>query len=160
MWTRSLIFSQSQGVVSEWSISNLLSHSQRYHSFVAKSPSLIIFLIILIAVPFIKPQARASGISGIVHYIISKCWLCTRVSHAFFHWHRRTHMDVDLHADARDMKCTNIFRFSNSHIVRWSSSLYLSPCRRILVPVNLYSHQNPKHSSKVLLATAWNRPEI
>ena len=82
----------------------------------------------------------------------------------------QTHMNSDVHIGTRD---DAIHRYApillpwyHEHwffyplIGRLSSLLSLSLCHRILVPVNLYSRHNPKHSSKLPLTTAWNRPEI
>ena len=47
------------------------------------------------------PQGRGPEISGILSGIISKCWLCARVSLALLRWHRRTQVEMamNLHAD-------------------------------------------------------------
>ena len=37
----------------------------------------------------ITQQGCVSDVSGLLHSLRSKCWLCMRVSRAFFHWHRR-----------------------------------------------------------------------
>ena len=57
-------------------------------------------------------------------------------------------------------ECTNICRFVYSHTIRWSSFLSSCSCRRVLVPVNFYSCQNPKDYSKMPSTTVQNHPQI
>ena len=46
-------------------------------------------------------QDRVAEVSGLSHGIISKCHVCTRVSRALLHLHRRTQIDTDLRVDTK-----------------------------------------------------------
>ena len=101
----------------------------------------------------IIPYACAPEVPGLLDDTISKCWLCTRVSHALLHLRQRTQMDVELHADTEITQCTNMRRSVYRHLDRSSCLLSLSPSRRILVLVNLHSCRKIKQSSKMPLPT-------
>ena len=70
------------------------------------------------------------------------------------------HTDEHVHTQTGMMQTQKMHRFICDNIARLSSSLSLSLCRRIFVPVKVGSHHNPKQNSKLLLPTVSNRPEI
>ena len=53
-------------------------------------------------------QGRVPDVSGLLHGIISKCWLSTRASRVLLHLHKRTQMDIDLRVYIATMQCTNM----------------------------------------------------
>ena len=102
-----------------------------------KSPYLGLNATILMDAVFIK-QGWSPEALGPLRGISSKCWLCTRVSHALLH--------TLTHANKDTLKTT--LRHTNLNL-RYSSLLSLSPSRLTLVPVNLCTRRNLKQSSKV-----------
>ena len=105
-------------------------------------------------------QGRALEVPGVLHNIISKCPLCTRVSHALLQTRILTQTDHLRHSDTKTMRCTKIRHFLYCYMTRSSSLLSLSPpSRRFLVPI-FFSRQNPKQSSKVLLPPVHHCPKI
>ena len=115
---------------------------------------------LLIDTIVITSQGLAPAISQLLNGILSKYWLCTRVIHALLHWHRYIQLDIDLYACTRDNIMYQHAPISLPPNIRSSSSLSLSPCRLIPVPLKFCSCHNPKHSSKVPSTTASNRPKI
>ena len=94
----------------------------------------------------ITPQGRVHEISRLLHDIVFNRWLCTRVSELLCLRKRR---------DA----ITSMHRLLCRLFTRRCSSLSLSPSRRILATVELYSRHNRKQSSQVPLPPVSKCPQ-
>ena len=88
------------------------------------------------------PQGRVPAGARLPYgiYFVNRC-LYLRLHSTLDHWHTRTKIvDTSAHQAA-------IIRYR--HFIRSSSLLSSSPSRWIRVPANLFSHRNPKQSSRV-----------